>query len=175
MVLRVRPVCEECVAPGRVVSGVRAILRENPRSLAPGLALFLFFAIFVWMSWEMYDVIMAATPSPKYRALLKIGWSLSPLLLYYGLARVFRVQMLVCSKCRRVKKWGIDRGRGLPMQWQEAMIPTFSCSRCGYDLLGLDKARCPECAQEFPTEWLKYTTVGDPSCEVLCEVDGQLM
>ncbi len=45
-----------------------------------------------------------------------------------------------------------------------------TCTNCRFPLKSLTLARCPECGEPFPEEWLKITTAADPDVEIEYEV-----
>jgi hypothetical protein len=48
---------------------------------------------------------------------------------------------------------------GFARGWRSARITPPICPRCGYNLTGLSRCRCPECGDEFQLEQLWQTPI----------------
>lgn len=164
IVIHTQVACTECVSAGKVLLGLRRVLVANPR----------------WWLGGLWAVVTAGFG--LLVALLWIGlfekWTSASLVRLLGvpvgicaaivLQRCITVRVLMCPVCRRVLAWGF--GREIPLSWKERIPFERSCMRCGYCLVGCTKARCPECCEAFPTEWLKATRNGDEGVEIRNEL-----
>lgn len=162
--VRVHEGCPRCHTPGIVRRGLSTIMRENPRSVWPGLY-WLFYAslavplvVFAWLPLVRGPLGAGGVAGKSVLPVLGAGLFL---LIGWCLFRKIPLNAMMCAECREIIEWHL--GRRIPVSWQERCIPSLACMCCGYSLYGATTNRCPECGEQFPVEWLKVTQAGDPT------------
>ena len=167
----IQEVCENCHCAGVAVVGFTRITKVNPRHNLPGLILLsaiILGMVFLYGWFKLTDIMAAyySFATPKYLEVVGFAGAVVGMRLVMW---KLPLRVLMCPECRKVKAFGF--GKALPLDWQKSIKPEWTCSQCGYSLIGVcEQPRCPECAHPFPKEWLKATALADPEIEVEIKV-----
>ena len=157
-VCNARNPCAVCRCPSEFRIGLQEIIRSRLNGLVPFLA-FLIVGIggfVLYLGWEsvhprLMRICGFDTSETASRTLDLLGIFLC-LAIPIFVFKTFPIRVLVCPRCKMIRKYGI--GRDIPIAWQESIAPNSRCTRCGYSLSGLTEARCPECGRPFPVYWI---------------------
>jgi RNA polymerase subunit RPABC4/transcription elongation factor Spt4 len=158
VMIRVAVLCNRCSASGALLRNLREVLDFHAHSHAVALGPLLLAgagSLLVWVWMTLFPV------GPR---LLLVGVAAAA-----GLCVVVRqripLRALACPKCKRILRWGF--GHRIPGSWKHHLEFSAVCMTCSYPLNGLIVARCPECGDAFPEEWLKATVVDPESAEIV--------
>lgn len=103
----------------------------------------------LWLA--LMDIPGVTAPYAHY--LVTLVGTAAAIILVRSVEKLIPIQMLVCLNCKSVKvtRWTFEKG--LPMDWQLDLSPSYLCTKCGYSLVALEEDRCPECGHPFPPAW----------------------
>jgi hypothetical protein len=156
-----KTICKECASTGKVVIGLAALIKFNPRSCVPGVFL-LAIGVLATIMAVVYDVLVV---EPLRSTRVAAGFRLLGFAIIFAFAalliRRLSVRAIVCPTCRRLYWWDIGHRHPIPLRLQERIEPALNCLECGYSLRGLDASRCPDCGAKFPDSWLDAVQIGD--------------
>jgi hypothetical protein len=89
----------------------------------------------------------------------RIVFVILAILALWFVARREVLAALICPICRQVKR--VKLGRAVPLAWKQFLPFDPQCLQCGYSIMGVTAARCPECGDPFPEVWLAATRISD--------------